>query len=155
MSHLFNLTYVFNVKSILADLQVVLSEHYEVQWYAKLTQVEARNGQGKNKLRTYRLFKNDFLTEPYFKCIMNFKHRSAIAKFRCGVAPIRLEIGRYEHLNVDERVCPVCNTEVESDEHVLTRCHAYIDIRNELYNYANDINADFSKINDFFFFFFF
>ncbi len=44
MSHMFNPTYLVNVKSILADLQVVLSEHYEVQWYAKLTQVEARNG---------------------------------------------------------------------------------------------------------------
>ncbi len=111
------------------DLQVVLSENYEVQWDAKLTQVEARNGQGKNKLHTSRLFKNDFLTEPYLKCIMNFKHRSAIAKFRSGVAPIRLETGRYEHLNADERVCHVCNTEVESEEHVLTRCHAYIDFQ--------------------------
>ncbi len=61
MSHLFNPTYVFNVKSILNDLQVVLSEHYEVQWYAKLTQVETRSGHGKTKLLTYRLFKNDFL----------------------------------------------------------------------------------------------
>ena len=113
MSHLFNPTYVFNVKSIVGDLQVVLSEHYEVQWYAKLTQVEAWNGQGKNKLRTYRLFKKDFLTEAYLKSILNFKHRSAIAKFRCGVAPIRLETGRYEHLNVDERICPICKTEVE------------------------------------------
>ncbi len=52
MSYLFNPKYAFNVKSILTDLQVVLSEHYKVQWYAKLTQVEASNGQGKNKLRT-------------------------------------------------------------------------------------------------------
>ncbi len=34
--------------SILADLQVLLSENYDVQWYANLTQIEAvRNGQGK------------------------------------------------------------------------------------------------------------
>ncbi len=81
MSDLFNPTYVFNVKSILDDLQVVLNGHYKVQWYAKLTQVDARNGQGKNTFCTYRLFKNDFLTETYLKSIMNFKHRSAIAKF--------------------------------------------------------------------------
>ncbi len=80
---------------------------------------------------------------------MNFKHISAIDNFRCGVAPIRLETGHYEHLNVEERVCPICNTEVESEEHVLyTRCHVYIDFKNELYNYANDINADFSNMND-------
>ncbi len=59
-----------------------------------------------------------------------------------------METGRYEHLNVNERVCPICKTEVESEEHVLTRYHAYIDFRNELYNYANDINADFSNVND-------
>ncbi len=111
------------------DLQVVLCLNYEVQWYAKLTQVEARNGHGKNKLHTSRLFKNDFLTEPYLKCIMNFKHRSAIAKFRSGVGLIRLETGCYEHLNVDEWVCSICNTEVESKEHVLTISHAYIDFQ--------------------------
>ncbi len=61
---------------------------------------------------------------------MNFKNRSTIAKYRCDVAPIRLETGHYEHLNVDERVC---NTKVESEAHVLTRCHAYIYFRNELY----------------------
>ncbi len=44
------------------------------------------------------------------------KHRSAFAKFRCGVVPIRLDNERYEHLNVDERVCAICNT-VESEEH--------------------------------------
>ncbi len=37
------------------------------------------------------------------------------------------------------------NTEVEPEDHLLTRCHAYIDFRNELYNYANNINADFSN----------
>ncbi len=75
------------------------------------------------------LFKSDFLTEPYLKYIMNFKHRSALAKFRCGVAPIILKSGSYEHLTVDERVCRtcICNTQVESEEHVRTRCHAYID----------------------------
>ena len=36
--------------------------------------------------------------------------QSAIAKFRRGVAPIRLETGRYEGLCVEDRVCPYnCN----------------------------------------------
>ncbi len=109
MSHLFNPIYVFNVKSILDDLQVVLSEHYEVHWYAKLTWVADRNGQGKIFVHTYRLFKNDFLTKAYLKSIMNFKQKSVIVKLRSGEAPTRLETGHYEHLNEDviERICPI------------------------------------------------
>ncbi len=68
--------------------------------------------------------------------------------FRCGVEQITLDTGHYEHLNVDERICPICGTGVQSEEHVLTRCDVYLYFRNELYNYANDINADFSNMNE-------
>ncbi len=78
---------------------------------------------------------------------MNFKDRSTIAKFRWGVTPIKFETGRYLHLNVDERVCPTCIAEVESEEHVLTRSHTYINFGNELYNYTDNINVDFSNVN--------
>ncbi len=102
------------------------------------------------------LFKNDFGAEAYLKSIMNFKHRNALAKFRSSVAPIRPETGCYEHFNVDERICPICNTEVESEEHVLTRCHAYtwptqvldMNLYADARADANDINADFNNMND-------
>ena len=51
--------------------------------------------------------------------------------FGCGVAPIRIETGRYEHLSVDERKCLFCNN-VEDEGHVLFNCHLYEDIRLEL-----------------------
>ncbi len=48
--------------------------------------------------------------------------------------------------NVNERICPIiCNIEVESDEHVLTRCHTYMYFRDEIYNYAKAIDADFNN----------
>ena len=60
---------------------------------------------GNNKLRTY--CKNIFQTEFYVKNIMIRSHRSALAKFRSGVAPIRIETGRYQKLPVNElRLCP-------------------------------------------------
>jgi hypothetical protein len=58
-----------------------------------------------NKLRTYKLFKPDFCTEPYLEYKMPLKYRSAYAKLRCGVAPLRVETGRYERKAVHERTC--------------------------------------------------
>ena len=64
-------------------------------------------GAGLNKLRTYNKFKQVFEVEPYvLESNMSRGRRSALAKFRCGVAPIRLETGRYENLSVEQRVCP-------------------------------------------------
>ncbi len=47
---------------------------------------------------------------------------------------------RYTHLDINERICPICNQEVETEEHVLTRCPAYMIFRNELYTASSDIN---------------
>ena len=49
---------------------------------------------------------------------MPYSNRSALAKFRCGVAPIRLETGRYERLDVNDRICPICNIGIEDEMHV-------------------------------------
>jgi hypothetical protein len=50
---------------------------------------------------------------------------SALAKFRCGVAPIKLETGRYEKIAVDIRICPLCKITVECEKHILLFCNAY------------------------------
>ena len=48
-----------------------------------------------NKLSTYRTFKNEFAIELYLRIIVNKIYRSAHAKFKCGVAPLKIETGRY------------------------------------------------------------
>ena len=37
--------------------------------------------------------------------ILSFALRSALAKVRCGVAPINLELGRYHGIPEEERTC--------------------------------------------------
>ena len=80
-----------------------------------VNKVGARSGNGNNKLRSYCKFKNIFQTEFYVENIMTRNLRSALDKFRCGVAPIRLEAGRYEKLPVNERFCPFCLNCIEDD----------------------------------------
>ena len=50
-----------------------------------------------------------------------------------GVAPLRLETGRYEHLMENRRVCFNCPNEVESEEHVIMDCPVYSDLRSILF----------------------
>ena len=69
------------------------------------------------------------------------KHRSALSKFRFGVAP--LETGRYEGLEVDQSICPICHSSVEDEKHVLLHCPLYVDFRTALSKRACEVNASF------------
>ena len=79
---------------------------------------------------------------------MSSCHRSAFAKFRCGVAPIRLETGRYEGLPVHERVCRFCQIDVEDEMHVLLNCDIYDSIRSELLGKAVKVKYNFNLLSD-------
>ncbi len=66
-------------------------------------------GTGLNKLRTYRKYKQSILTEPYVIALLSKYQRSALAKFRCGVAPLKIETGKYTRTPEEERLCTLCN----------------------------------------------
>lgn len=118
------------------------------KWRESLNADISRSGRGGNKLRTYRLFKDSYNTENYCKIPLPFSHRSAFAKFRCGVAPLRIETGRYENVSVNERVCSVCTNEVEDEAHVILRCPLYNNFRDELFNVAVTFKDNFLSLTD-------
>ena len=120
-----------------------------MQWKQKLQSdisvagVEA----GGNKLRTYRTFKENYGEEQYVRIITQKKYRSAYAKFRCGVAPIKIETCRYglNRVPVNERLCETCNL-VEDEIHVLLHCSMYDDIRDTLFADICNIKRDFCDL---------
>ena len=65
---------------------------------------------------------------------MSRTRRSALAKFWCWVAPLVLEIGRYERIPYDERNCFNCINVEENEGNVLLECPSYNDIGKELYS---------------------
>ena len=79
-----------------------LLEYCTNKWKNEVNRVCARRGSGNNKLRTYRKFKDAFEVEPYVHILMPIYYCSALARFRAGVAPIRIETGRFEHGGVPE-----------------------------------------------------
>ena len=133
-----------NGKSKDICLEIVIrnevSKIKEVEWFSDLARnVPLRGGMfdehiGGNKLRTYRKFKNDVIFEPYLSHIQNDRKRVLFTKFRIGIAPLRIETGRYESDNksskqkgvpVHQRICWCCALGVEDELHFLLKCPSY------------------------------
>lgn len=67
-------------------------------WSSELNNVNRAND-GQSKLRTYRIFKSEYLSKSYITANLPVHHRSVLEKFRCGVAPIRIETGNTKDLH--------------------------------------------------------
>lgn len=74
-----------------------IENYYKSEWSEKLTQF--------SKLRTYRLFKNNFEQESYLKLNLKRNERSLLAQLRCSILPIRVETGRYVGELPEQRLC--------------------------------------------------
>ena len=85
------------------------------------------------------MFKEVFETEMYLSKNISSRYRSAFAKFRCDVAPLRIETGRYENKNVNERVYIICRDQIEDEKHVLLDCPLFADLRESLFNEVKGI----------------
>ena len=133
---------------MLVLINCALKELYDGKWYEKLVSDHAVRGReegGGNKLRTYRKFKREYATEGichkaiciYYKS--EKKYRSAYAKFRCGVAPIKIETCRYDlqRVPVEQRFCETCHV-VEGEFHVM-ECTLYDDVCKECLNHISSL----------------
>ena len=101
-----------------------LMENRNNEWYNLLAL--------KPKLRTYRKFKDTLGCEDYVY-LDNRKRRSQIAQLRLGILPINIEVGRFRNLQVDERLCEVCNSgQIEDEFHFVMVCSAYDGSREKL-----------------------
>ncbi len=149
MPHLCDTSQSVIQRQVVTEVSDVLKVHFTQVWWQKLMRQEAiRGGRGRNKLRTYRLFKQEKYTEPYLLKVYNKKHRSALAKFRSGVAPLLIETGRYSNTPEAERVCFNCPNDIENELHVLLRCPIYNDLRDEMFVTAAHVCYDFNEMSE-------
>ena len=66
--------------------------------------------------------------------------------FRCAVAPINLEIGRFFNIPANGRLCNFCPDKVEDESHVMLICPMYNNLREKLFIRARYVNVDFMDI---------
>ena len=138
-----------NIRSVMASINMELKCVFERQWKEKLNAEVSNRGEayGGNKLRTYRTFKQSYSTEQYVCIVTQKRYRSAYAKFRCGVAPLKIETCRYglNRIPVEDRVCEECNI-LEDEYHVLMLCPIYNDIRHATINSICAITNQFHEL---------
>ena len=98
----------FSKRFILKNIHEKEFSVFKSNWRSDLDNTHRPNG-SQSKLRSYKSFKDTFDTESYVLDDIPRAHRSALAKFRCGVAPIKIETGKYENLSINERKCFTCD----------------------------------------------
>lgn len=85
----------------------------------------------KAKLCTYRTFKSIFGVENYV-LLKNRCLTSLLSQFRIGILPLKIETGRFQNIPVDERLCDLCNTDIEDEYHFLMACPKYAEFRQQM-----------------------
>lgn len=99
-------------------------EKYKEEFHAS---VEA-----KAKLRTYNKIKSTTEVSSYVRANVPKPMRSLSAQLCCGVLKIRLETGRYNNEDLNERQCVLCDSgAIEDKMHFLFDCDAYSDERDK------------------------
>jgi hypothetical protein len=130
--------------SVNAVEQKLRSEFREF-WKEKMFN-DVRQGNQKNKLRTYREFKTIYEMEPYLEKIKEVKYRRALTKLRVSNHSLMIEKGRHQHLKVEQRLCTECKV-VGDEEHFLTNCKLNETNREVLYFKIKEICKNFSSLN--------
>ena len=90
---------------------------YKNTWKSELFNDKRHNSSG-NKLRTYRLFKDQFVFEPYLNW-GTYNQRNILTKFRISSHKLEIEKGRYMNIPAEQRICRLCKLDVENEIHFL------------------------------------
>ena len=104
-----------------------LMADYSPQWSTLIQQ--------KPKLYYHKQIKNKYKADNY--CYINLKKNSLLAKFRLGMFPINIELGRYQRIPREQRFCPLCDLDQGEEElHILFDCPRYCELRKSLFEQA-------------------
>ena len=137
-----NLEILYDTKQTcdLIKCKQILMEKYNDEWKKLASR--------KSKLKLYLSIKKDFGLENHVKLNLSRNERSVLSQLRCSILPIQIEIGRFNNLKIEERLCPICNTgSIETEYHFLFECPKYQNSREDFYRQLN-INAnDYTNLN--------
>ena len=127
-----------NLPKTLSMIKHKLQSKYQSYWKTQITKEQGYTS-GKNKLRTYRLFKNIFKIELYLIYIKNARNRAPLSKLRLSAHSLAIESLRGKVHDPTQRHCTICQTqEVEDEQHFFMKCDFY---QQERLNLLKSIHA--------------
>ena len=95
------------------------------------------------KLRTFRVIYNEQDHMGIVYTNLTRRQRSLLVKFKTGILPLGLEVGRFVNKPIEHRLCLTCEEGLLDDEfHFLLYCDALKDIRSKYFagrNYLEDV----------------
>ena len=117
-----------------------LEEKYLTFWKHKL--------ENSSKLTFYSTFKTDHNLENYLVFIKDPYKRKCLSRLRVSNHNLQIEIGRYQNIPREERLCKICNSgEVENETHLLLSCKAYEQSRANLRSSLENASSDEINLN--------
>ena len=81
--------------------------------------------------------------------ILSKRHRSVMAHFRCGILPVKIEIGRFDNIPVELRLSEMCDlNSIEDETPFLLYCSLYSSLRFVLNEKASQCFPEFPEMTD-------
>ena len=112
-----------------------------MKWYDRLFNDTRKKQKERNKLRSYRQFKNIYKREEYLDYIQDFRTRSNFCRFRLSSHNLMIEIGRHSNIDANNRICKKCDSgEVEDEKHALMICAKHNEQRNSAFKDIGALN---------------
>ena len=126
----------FEPKDFPSLVKKVIKLDFTRHWKSRIT-----NPDLEKKLSLYSKLKKDFKIDAYTE--LPFKDRQIISKMMCVSHKLEVETGRYQNIPREKRICKVCPlNKVEDEEHFITECPAYGEIRHQHLGSTNYTNLE-------------
>ena len=101
-----------------------------------------------NKLRTHSLIKRNYAMETYSLCVTKGEKLQHMSKLRCSNHSLGIEVGRHKKSQINERLCPKCNNEIEDEIHFISSCPLFDTVRKKFIQEIIETDQTFSQLND-------
>ena len=69
-----------------------------------------------------------------------------LIKFRVSAHNLEIKKGRYIGVKTEDRICKLCNTEVEDETHFLLQCPVLENKRTQIINNIKNMNTNFNNL---------
>ena len=85
------------------------------------------------KLEFYNVFKDSYTPSIYLDVTRKNPNRKTLVKLRISNHKLNIETGRYDKISRCDRICLVCDLNIEDEIHFLFNCPKYSSIRDDVF----------------------
>ena len=101
-----------------------------------------------SKLRTYKDLKDTYNLEKYLLLDIDKSQVKNYLRIRISSSKLMIEQGRHKNLEVNKRLCPTCQSDIETEFHFIMLCPSYKEQREKLLNNICNIIPSFKNMSE-------